>query len=122
MSDNWAPWISGAAIVIAAIAAGLFAWINRKGGERARREPTWNELVTENRALRVELSEFRKETEERFDKLDREVVAMKEVISTFADKWPDGHPIPEFRPEVLAELGDTLPPKLRVRKNRPATA
>lgn len=51
----------------------------------ARREPTWNELVTENRSLRTELDELR----DRFDateaKHGREISALK-IGQSLADR------------------------------------
>jgi len=119
--DSWIPWASGAAVVISAIIAGVFAWINRRGGERARREPTWGELVEENRKQRAEFEAFRENTEERFSALDVKFGAFVRVLTSLAEQWPADHS-PELDPTDIEQLGTTLPVKFRPRRRpKPTT-
>lgn len=133
---EWGPYVSGAALVIAAMVTGAWLWINRKGGEKATRmaeaakakaareasrEGTWSDVVTENRDLRKELSEFRDETEKRFEAVDRKFIALERVLTAVAEQWPDEFPVPEFDPADIEELGTTMPVRFRpTRRTRAA--
>ena len=87
---------------------------------QARREPTWNELVTENRNLRADLGAI----EERFDKkidtlertMNRKITAFENILRDIRNQWPSDHQPPVFNSEDLSELLDNnIPWKDRIR-------
>lgn len=93
----------------------------------ARREPTWNELVTENRNLREDVSNqskemtaFKSEFESKFDalerKMDRKIRAFENILKDIRNQWPADHEPPLFNSEDLTELLDAnIPWKDRIR-------
>jgi hypothetical protein len=118
-----------AAIVLGAIATLGVAWIaaraawknSRKSTEEQaamRREPSWTELVGENRSLRKDLTDlskefdsYKKHTDEAIDKLEdnNRVTARREVLlywytRTLRDHVTGGFPPPP--PEPPVELSD----------------
>lgn len=89
----------------------------------ARREPTWNELVTENRNLREEvtqqgeaierikadLSGYKKTTNRKFN-------AFENMLRDAFKQWPVGFDHPVFNSDDLTELRDAdIPWRDRVR-------
>lgn len=89
----------------------------------ARREPTWNELVTENRNLREEvtqqgeaierikadLSSYKKTTNRKFN-------AFENMLRDVFRQWPSGFEHPVFNSDDLTELRDAdIPWRDRVR-------
>lgn len=90
---------------------------------QARREPTWNELVTENRNQRVELSaqgeaidELRQAMTNLERKMDRKVNALENVLRDTAAQWPSHVEPPVFDSGDLTELLDNnIPWKNRIR-------
>lgn len=130
--SEWVPWVSLLGTLITVIGGGVFLVINRRGGERARRDPSWKELVDENRAQREEFNQYKTETEERFealeasnkkrfDELENKVGALTRIVQTTAEQWPESHPIPEFDPRDIEILAHTIPRRFRARP-RPAPA
>lgn len=129
-----------AGMVLVALIGGFYAWLNRKGGardqrrqseadarakadqdERARREPGWDDIVAESRALREDLrksdADFQKLREE-FKGMqiivDRRDRATARVLRSAADQWPKGSGGPVFDPSDLAILEDTIPHQWRI--------
>lgn len=91
-----------------------------------KKEPTWVELETANRALRAELDEQKAENERQFKAIreefasfrrraERRDAAFATILSEAATQWPDTHEGPLFSPEALGEVADTLPPLWRHR-------
>lgn len=85
--------------------------------KQARREPTWNEVVNENRTLRSDMDKLRGQ----FDVFRGEFSAYKAVTSRkiealvsmnkdAANQWPHTHEGPLFSPDDLEELEDTEVP------------
>jgi hypothetical protein len=135
---DYTPWIPAIVGVLAAIIAGTFAILNRRGGERARRQPTWAELATDNRLLREELStasvelraarrdlvaadriegdltDLRREFEEHVERVEDRDRVLGNVLASAHEQWPAGHPGPTFDHILdLDMIGDTLPPQWR---------
>lgn len=87
---------------------------------QAQREPTWNELVTENRNLRTDLGEMEARFDKKMDalerKMDRKITAFENVFRDIFNQWPADHEPPVFNSEDLTELLDNnIPWKNRVR-------
>lgn len=90
---------------------------------QARREPTWNELVTENRNLRAEVNRqgedidrIKKDLESYKKATNRKFSAFENVLRDIAAQWPKDHELPVFNSEDLTELLDAnIPWKDRVR-------
>lgn len=81
-----------------------------------RREPTWNELVTENRNLRLDVTELRRDFNALEGKMDRKVSAFESIVREIWTQWPADYEAPVFNSEDLLELADTsFPWKHRVR-------
>lgn len=89
----------------------------------ARKEPTWNELVTENRNLRADvirqgedieriksdLSSYKKTTNRKFN-------AFENMLRDVFRQWPTGFEHPVFNSDDLTELRDAdIPWRDRVR-------
>lgn len=113
---DWGVWVTVFAASVSVIGAGIFAILNRKGGERARKVPSWVELDDSNRELRAEMALFRDEISE----LQREVrelkhaqvardLAISNVLHDIARQWPRDAAAPAFDREDLEVLGDTVP-------------
>ncbi len=84
----------------------------------AKKEPTWNEVVSENRQLRKDLTEQKREhdewrdsMEERFGtferKTNRRIGALSNIIHATASQWPADATGPYFPKEDLEALEDT---------------
>jgi hypothetical protein len=131
--------IPGLFTIAGIIIAGVVTWLNRKGGardlrrqaaaeaqakadqdERARREPGWDDIVAESRALREDL----RKADEDFQRLRQEFKGMQivvdrrdrataRVLRSAADQWPKGASGPVFDPADLAVLEDTMPHQWR---------
>lgn len=87
---------------------------------QARREPTWNELVTENRNLRTDVGEMEARFDKKMDalerKMDRKITAFENVFRDIFNQWPADHEPPVFNSEDLTELLDNnIPWKNRIR-------
>lgn len=89
----------------------------------ARREPTWNELVTENRNLREEVTKQGDEIERIKSDLssykratNRKFTAFENVLRDIFHQWPKDHEYPLFNSDDLTELRDAdIPWRDRVR-------
>ena len=55
--NEWVPWVPTIGAAILAIIAGIIAIYNRRGGEKAKQLPTYEEYAAENRALRADLND-----------------------------------------------------------------
>ena len=120
---GWAAILLGVVATLGvAIIAARSAWKNsRKSTEEQaamRREPSWNELVGENRSLRKDLTdlgkafaEYKTETDEKIDKLEdtsrdsgRREVLLYWYTRALRDHVQGGFPPPP--PEPPVELSD----------------
>lgn len=86
----------------------------RESNREARREPTWNDVVTENRKLREELTatnkrfdEFVAEFQEYKTRTSRKIDAFVETLADAARQWPENHDGPVFDPDIFDTLEDT---------------
>ena len=123
-----AVWVSVAAAVVTVVGGGIFTILNRRGGERAKREPTWGELVEENRALREELRQLEERLERRLtaqdEKIttqDRKIFALTRSLETIARHWPPDHPVPDLDADDVEVLADSLPLPFRRRRRAAPT-
>jgi hypothetical protein len=135
--------VPGLIAVVVALISGFFMWLNRKGGardqrrqaeadarakadqdERARREPGWDDIVAESRKLREDLGK----SYDDIQKLRQEFIGMQivvdrrdrataRVLRSAADQWPKGSSGPQFDPDDLAILEDTIPHQWRLAPN-----
>lgn len=129
------PWIPAFVVTIGGVVAGVFALWNRRGGERAKRTPTWAELATENRLQRDELraaanelrgaraeytslgddyTDLRREFEDFRDQVTGQIRLRDAVLRAAAEQWPAGHPAPSFDHLLdLDQIDGILPPAWR---------
>lgn len=99
-----------------AIAGGVFGIVNRRGGEKSRKYPSWVELDKANRELRGEMDGIRRELDEirtsfqqlKAEQVERDV-AITNVLHDIASQWPRDASAPTFRHRDLEVLGDTVP-------------
>lgn len=90
---------------------------------QARKEPTWNELVTENRNLRTEVDEQRTDIDKIKDDLaqykkttNRKFRAFENMLRDIFLQWPSHIEYPLFNSDDLSELRDAdIPWKDRIR-------
>lgn len=90
---------------------------------QARREPTWNELVTENRNLRVEVNSqgeaidsIKKDLERYKRSTNKKFSAFENMLRDIFHQWPVDHEYPVFNSDDLSELRDAdIPWRDRVR-------
>lgn len=97
---------------------------------QARREPTWNELVTENRNLRADVNRQDEEIQGIRDEFDRyrddfnaykkttnrKFRAFENMLRDVFSRWPLGFEHPLFNSDDLSELRDAdIPWKDRIR-------
>ncbi len=97
---------------------------------QARREPTWNELVTENRNLRADVNRQDDEIQAIRDSFDqhkddfntykkttnRKFRAFENILRDAFLQWPSGFDHPLFNSDDLSELRDAdIPWKDRIR-------
>lgn len=97
---------------------------------QARREPTWNELVTENRNLRADVNRQDEEIQGIRDEFDRyrddfnlykkttnrKFRAFENILRDVFSQWPLGVEHPLFNSDDLSELRDAdIPWKDRIR-------
>lgn len=128
---NWESVLLGAIPGFLALAAVIYGKMQDRKAKReeldqtnqARREPTWNELVTENRNLRADvirqgedieriksdLSSYKKSTNRKFN-------AFENMLRDVFRQWPNGYEHPLFNSDDLTELRDAdIPWRDRVR-------
>lgn len=131
MNWNWESILLGAIPGVLALAAVIYGKMQDRKAKReeldqtnqARREPTWNELVTENRNLRADvirqgedieriksdLSSYKKTTNRKFN-------AFENMLRDAFRQWPIGFEHPVFNSDDLTELRDAdIPWRDRVR-------
>lgn len=130
---NWLGSINWDSVLVASVvpAIGLIAlfyqeYRKRKNAKEqaendaaAKREPTWNELVTENRNLRDEVSELNSKFDDFRDEFlryktstSRKIDALVEVVRETATQWPADREAPVFEADTLAALENTDLPVL----------
>jgi hypothetical protein len=90
---------------------------NNDSTKQARREPTWNEVVNENRTLRSEVDTLRDQFgnfKEEFARYrtdtSRKIEALVSMNKDAANQWPQTHEGPYFSPDDLEILEDTEVP------------
>lgn len=128
---NWESVLLGAIPGFLALAAVIYGKMQDRKQKReeldqtnqARKEPTWNELVTENRNLRADvirqgedieriksdLSSYKKSTNRKFN-------AFENMLRDVFRQWPTGYEHPLFNSDDLTELRDAdIPWRDRVR-------
>lgn len=89
----------------------------------ARKEPTWNELVTENRNLRVEVTSqgeaidsIKKDLDRYKKSTNKKFSAFENMLRDIFHQWPVDHEYPVFNSDDLTELRDAdIPWRDRVR-------
>jgi len=110
---QWSPVIGTAAV---ALIYGIFRLINRRGGEKARREPSWVELADENRKLREEVSALSDKFEAFMARQAKRDAAFRNILASASEQWPADHAGPTFDENDIAALSDTMPAKWRPRR------
>lgn len=131
MNVNWESILLGAIPGVLALLAVIYGKMQERKQKReeldqtnqARREPTWNELVTENRNLRADvnrqdgeidkiksdLSNYKRATNRKFS-------AFENMLRDIFHQWPVDHEYPVFNSDDLTELRDAdIPWRDRVR-------
>lgn len=91
--------------------------------DQARKEPTWNELVTENRNLRKDVNEqsdeierIKKDLSRHKESTGRKFRAFENMLRDVFRQWPTGFEHPVFNSDDLSELRDAdIPWRDRVR-------
>lgn len=128
-------WILAGVGLAAAVVSGVFAIVNRRGSEAARRQPTWAELTAENRALRSDVAaaaaqlraaadyatqrdddyiDLRREFEDFKDRVEGRDAILARVLRSAAGQWPTGAPGPTFDHIIeLDQIDDLIPPAWR---------
>lgn len=128
---NWESVLLGAIPGFLALAAVIYGKMQDRKQKReeldqtnqARKEPTWNELVTENRNLRVEVNSqgeaidgIKKDLERYKKSTNRKFSAFENMLRDIFNQWPSDHEHPVFNSDDLTELRDAdIPWRDRVR-------
>lgn len=131
MNIDWQSLLLGSIPGILALIAVAYGKIQDRKAKReeadqtaaARREPTWNELVTENRNLREEVTKQGDEIERIKNDLSsykrattRKFAAFENMLRDVFRQWPTGFEHPVFNSDDLTELRDAdIPWRDRVR-------
>lgn len=131
MTINWESILIGAIPGIVALIALFYGEYRKRQNAKeeadqtaaARREPTWNELVTENRNLRDEVTKQGDEIERIKSDLSsykrattRKFAAFENMLRDVFKQWPTGFEHPVFNSDDLTELRDAdIPWRDRVR-------
>lgn len=135
---NWESVLLGAIPGFLALAAMVYGKMQDRKAKReeldqtnqARKEPTWNELVTENRNLREEVSKqgeaidgIKRDLERYKKSTNKKFSAFENVLRDIAAQWPPHIDPPVFNSEDLTELRDAdIPWKTRIRSIATGTA
>ncbi len=104
------------AAICGGIIVGIFRLVERFRGEKQPPPPTWPEMWAQIKAQ-----------DERIDLLEERIrvrdQAFLSLVSTFAESWPSDVPRPEFDPNAITVLEDTLPAWFfqKHRRPRPST-
>lgn len=128
---NWESVLLGAIPGFLALAAVIYGKMQDRKAKReeldqtnqARKEPTWNELVTENRNLRVEVNSqgeaidsIKKDLERYKRSTNKKFSAFENMLRDIFHQWPVDHEYPVFNSDDLTELRDAdIPWRDRVR-------
>lgn len=131
MNMNWESLLLGAIPGILALVAVVYSKIQERKAKKAeadqtaaaRREPTWNELVTENRNLRVEVNglgedvdRIKRDLDQYKKSTNRKFSAFENMLRDIFHQWPADVEYPRFNSDDLSELRDAnIPWKDRVR-------
>lgn len=131
MNVNWESILLGAIPGFLALAAVIYGKMQDRKSKReeldqtnqARKEPTWNELVTENRNLRVEVNSqgeaidsIKKDLERYKRSTNKKFSAFENMLRDIFHQWPVDHEYPVFNSDDLTELRDAdIPWRDRVR-------
>lgn len=131
MNLNWDSVLLGAIPGLLALLAVVYGKYQDRKQKRedadqtnqARREPTWNELVTENRNLRTDVNNQSEEIERIKQDLSRHKTSTSRKFNAFENmlrdvfrQWPAGFEHPVFNSDDLSELRDAnIPWRDRVR-------
>ena len=133
-SINWESVLVASVVPVIGLVALFYQEYRKRKNAReqaendaaAKREPTWNELVTENRNLRDEVSElnskfdsFREEFLLYKTSTTRKIDALVEVVRETATQWPSDREPPVFEADTLAALENTDLPVLYRGRVRP---
>ena len=121
--EYWVPWVPAIALAIATIFTGIITIYNRRGGEKAKELPTYEEYAAENRALRADLDDARR----KLDKLWHDFYEFKElaaardraltnILHAVASQWPADYPGPVFESIDIEIVADTIPAIWRNRR------
>lgn len=123
---NWESLLLGAIPGLIALIGLIYQEYRKRKNARddaeqtasAKKEPTWNEVVNENRQLRTDLTEQKREHDEKIESLEkrfsnferktnRRIGALSNIIHATASQWPANVPGPVFPKEDLEALEDT---------------
>lgn len=131
MNIDWQSLLLGSIPGVLALVAVIYGKVQDRKQKReeadqtnqARREPTWNELVTENRNLRQDVTNQGDEIERIKADLSRHKTATSLKFNAFENmlrdvfrQWPAGFEHPVFNSDDLSELRDAnIPWRDRVR-------
>lgn len=116
MWENILAWMPA----IVALIAGVVTVVVRFLPDRTRREPSWNEVVTENRALRDELNDLKTRFDNFETKTNVRIGALSNMLHASAAQWPESHPGPYFESKDLGALELTDVPYVWRNRTRPA--
>lgn len=131
MNVNWESILLGAIPGVLALLAVIYGKMQERKQKReeldqtnqARKEPTWNELVTENRNLRTEVNSqgeaidnIKKDLERYKKSTNRKFGAFENMLRDIFHQWPKDIEYPLFNSDDLTELRDAdIPWRDRVR-------
>lgn len=112
-ADGWAAIIPWVVTAIGVTGAGIWAIVNRRGGERyTSRIPlpaSYSDLYARLSHVEDEVTRLRDEV---YD-LKGERQALRNIIYDLADQWPIDRPKPALNQVDVDILGDTMPHKFR---------
>lgn len=108
MNESWGTIVAAVIAAAAAIVSGVYAAVSAR--RNRREEDEW--------AARTPEPPTTQQVWERLDELERKYTAIGNVLYTLAEHWPEDQPIPEFDPEDIDILGETLPPRFRKPRRR----
>lgn len=129
------PWVVAGFGVVGAVVAATAAIVVAVINVRAKRQPSWAEVVAENRALRAEsaaatiaaraataaanareddYTDLRREFEDFRDRVEGRDAILTRFLHSAQTQWPLGHPGPVFDHIVDLDLiDDLIPPAWR---------
>lgn len=124
--DSVVPFLPLIAVVIGGITAGIFTIVNRRGGDRSKRRPSWVELDNSNRELRDEIdemrtshSEFEKSVNDRFTQMEllhgSRLIAAGRIMDDVSKQAPVGF-VPVLKAEDVELIPEYVPIQWRIRR------